>query len=587
MKQINNVLFATAFLSLSLSAAAQTAKTAKKDSTLNRVVIVEKEYNPDIMDASKVNVLPKVQEPSVSKKKIEYNTSVLPFSAFSDVMKPVTSNLDQEKAKRGYARLGYGNNGNVDAKVNYLFNLSKRDQLGASASLDGMNGTLRLPETFQTVYGNRDWKSRYYRTNLDVNYQHLFQKMTFDAALNIGTDNFNYHTFMDAADVLYPIATDKQYHSKWSLHAGLASFDKSLPLQFQAETDFLSFKQSYPYGSTESIWRIKGDVYGKISEGQHVGVKAEMNNLFYSEDYNYSSLNLNPYYSFSNDSWKVRLGAHVDLSTYGSGIDGGEDVSPIQLAPDFEVQYLFAKSYVAYVKMGGGREQNDFRRMESMNPYAKFSRWNDSYTHLDAVLGLKANVGSGFWFDAFAGYKAITDDLCFTDLNNNLLNVAKPYVETADTKHFYIGSNLKYNYRGIADFSLKGTYYSWKNSEAAWMLMKPKFDLQMNADVKVLPELMINAGYRYTSRNNVISQFATMPALSPSGQLTTGTLPVLIGTRHKLDPISDLSLGGTYNLQKDISIFARINNILNQTYQYNYSYPAQGINFLGGVSFQF
>jgi hypothetical protein len=117
MKQINNVLFATAFLSLSLSAAAQTAKTAKKDSTLNRVVIVEKEYNPDIMDASKVNVLPKVQEPSVSKKKIEYNTSVLPFSAFSDVMKPVTSNLDQEKAKRGYARLGYGNNGNVDAKL--------------------------------------------------------------------------------------------------------------------------------------------------------------------------------------------------------------------------------------------------------------------------------------------------------------------------------------------------------------------------------------------------------------------------------------------------------------------------------------
>jgi hypothetical protein len=79
MKQINNVLFATAFLSLSLSAAAQTAKTAKKDSTLNRVVIVEKEYNPDIMDASKVNVLPKVQEPSVSKKKIEYNTSVLPL----------------------------------------------------------------------------------------------------------------------------------------------------------------------------------------------------------------------------------------------------------------------------------------------------------------------------------------------------------------------------------------------------------------------------------------------------------------------------------------------------------------------------
>ena len=140
MKQLNNMLFAAVLLSLSLSA---TGQTAKKDTTLNRVVIVEKEYNPDIMDASKVNVLPIVQEPSVSKKAIEYNTSLLPFSSFTEVMQPVTLNLDQAKAKKGYARLGYGNNGNVDAKFNYLFNLSKRDNLGVSASLDGMNGTFK------------------------------------------------------------------------------------------------------------------------------------------------------------------------------------------------------------------------------------------------------------------------------------------------------------------------------------------------------------------------------------------------------------------------------------------------------------
>jgi len=581
MKQINNVLFATAFLSLSLSAAAQTAKTAKKDSTLNRVVIVEKEYNPDIMDASKVNVLPKVQEPSVSKKKIEYNTSVLPFSAFSDVMKPVTSNLDQEKAKRGYARLGYGNNGNVDAKVNYLFNLSKRDQLGASASLDGMNGILKLPEIFETTYLNRNWKSRYYRTTLDVDYQHQFDKLTFDAALNLGADNFNYHPFMDAADVLYPIATDKQHHSKWSLHAGLASFDKSLPLQFKAETDFLSFKQSYPNELGESIWRTKGDVFGAISADQRVGIKAEMDNVFYQKGTfkDYTSLQMNPYYTFSDDLWKLRVGAHVDFSS-GKG-------KTLQVAPDLEAQYLFSKSYVAYMKIGGGRELNDFRRLESLNPYTFFEQLDDSYNQLDASLGLKANVGNGFWFDVFTGYSMVTDDLCFDNVIWNLFNVAKPYTETVDTKHFYIGSNLKYNYRGIADLSLKGTYYSWKDSEAAWMLMKPKFDLQLNADVKVMPELTINAGYKYTSRNNVISQFVTMPALSLSGQLTTGTLPVVIGTRHKLDPVSDLSLGATYNLQKGISVFARINNLLNQQYQYYYSYPAQGINFLGGVSFQF
>ena len=36
--------------------------TQSKDTTMNRTVVVEQEYNPDIMDASKVNVLPKVEE---------------------------------------------------------------------------------------------------------------------------------------------------------------------------------------------------------------------------------------------------------------------------------------------------------------------------------------------------------------------------------------------------------------------------------------------------------------------------------------------------------------------------------------------
>ena len=33
---------------------------AQQDSTLNRTVVVENEYNPTVMDASKINVLPRV-----------------------------------------------------------------------------------------------------------------------------------------------------------------------------------------------------------------------------------------------------------------------------------------------------------------------------------------------------------------------------------------------------------------------------------------------------------------------------------------------------------------------------------------------
>lgn len=34
---------------------------AKKDTTLNRTVVVEQEYNPDINDAIKINILPAIE----------------------------------------------------------------------------------------------------------------------------------------------------------------------------------------------------------------------------------------------------------------------------------------------------------------------------------------------------------------------------------------------------------------------------------------------------------------------------------------------------------------------------------------------
>ncbi len=48
-----NILLFLSLISVSLTSYSQ------KDTTMNRTVIVENNYNPEIMDASKINVLPK------------------------------------------------------------------------------------------------------------------------------------------------------------------------------------------------------------------------------------------------------------------------------------------------------------------------------------------------------------------------------------------------------------------------------------------------------------------------------------------------------------------------------------------------
>ena len=122
------------------------AQTQPKDTTLNRTVVVEQEYNPIIMDAAKVNVLPKVEEPVVNKKEVEYAVSSTPASNIpAGTMQAYTGKETQATSHPGYVRLGYGNYNNLDAYANYLFRLSDRDKLNVNFNMAGMKGTLDMP----------------------------------------------------------------------------------------------------------------------------------------------------------------------------------------------------------------------------------------------------------------------------------------------------------------------------------------------------------------------------------------------------------------------------------------------------------
>ena len=73
------------------------------------------------MDAAKVNVLPKVEEPSVSKKEVEYATFTTPATSIpAGTIGAYTGKETQPGFIPGYVRLGYGNYGNLDVLANYL-----------------------------------------------------------------------------------------------------------------------------------------------------------------------------------------------------------------------------------------------------------------------------------------------------------------------------------------------------------------------------------------------------------------------------------------------------------------------------------
>lgn len=544
-----------AFLPLSVAYAQQ------QDSTLNRTVVVENEYNPDIMDASKINVLPRVEEPAVVKKGIEYATALRPVSAWNyENMSPITREWALNKAKRGYLRGGYGNYGNVDFGVGYLWDITRNDRLRVGLSLDGHNGTLKDGK-------DADWKSRFYSTEFRLGYSHDFSKVTLNLGGGFGSEVFNYMPHAEA------VQTDKQHHTLGDFHIGVSSRDESLPLQFKVQTGLQYFGIKYPVdysynaeGGKEKIVHTVGDVWGKLNEEQHVGIRFQMDNLFYSSDSlmnNYTSLCLNPYYTLENDDWRLRIGAHVDGQ---SGKDSGIDV-----APDVKAEYLFSDSYVLYLHALGGRELNDYRRLNAFSPYWSLNdRLTSTYVPLNATLGLKGSPVDGLWFNVFGGYRISKDEL-FSHLEAaDHLYYTRFLQDKAKTA--YGGAELKYGYKDIFDATLKGTFYNWKidnENEALYLATKPKLELSFYAEARVLEGLKINMGYEYVQRKEY--------AVAEEG----------ITYDASLGNISNLSVGASYTFLKDLSVFGRVDNLLNKQYYYESGYPAEKLNVLFGLSFEF
>ena len=531
----------------------------QQDTTLVRTVVVENQYNPTVMDASKINVLPKVEEPTVPKANIDYATSIRSVASWANQsMSPIVREWKPDAAYRGYLRAGYGNNGNVDARLGYLWDISNKDRLNVEASLGGWNGEL-------TDRNGEDWTSRLYNTRLGLDYRHTFKKMDLMLGGAYRSQVFNYMNpqyYYGNLSRSVENPSGRQHQTMANAHLGIASTDKDMPVQYIGEVGMNLSKQKYPTNiaeGSENNFYLKGDVWKPIND-QRFGLAWDFNTYSYSmgDMKGNTSLELNPYYGYENDDWRIRLGAHVD---WWSGID-----DEVNFSPDVNVEYIFSDSYVFYAKVGGGRENKSLMELTDFSPYWTLSHPYilPTYMSLDAAIGLKASPMNGLWFNLTGGYQIREDDLFW-----KLVDASASYLgfEQGKSKVAYGSAELKYDYKDLFDLGLKATYYHWKGdkmegldqyAEERLLALKPEMELNAEVGFKPVQGLRINAGYEYVKRAEEI-----------------------------YDPISNLYVGADYALMKNLSIFAKANNLLNKEYVRPDAYPAQGLNVLAGITFQF
>lgn len=517
------------------------AQSQPKDTTLVRTVVVEQQYNPDIMDARRVNVLPKVEELTVTPKDVEYDAAISPATALPEgTIEAYAGKEVQEKALPGYVRAGYGNNGNLDLKANYLFTPSAKDKINLSFGMDGLNAEL-----------TPGWDHFYYRTKAGIDYKHQFSGMDFNLGGNFGLSNFNVNVLDQRS---------KQKFTSGDLLLGIASTNKELPLQYSASTNLMLYSRQHDFidlsnGSVnETQIETKANIWAPLDEERRIGVSGVMNNYLYNHDLyeNITALTLKPYYAMQTEKWKLHAGVDVNMR-FGYQ-------KKVQVSPDVTAEYLFSDSYVLYAKATGGRIKHDFRNLEYLNPYAGLTstQLTDGLEQVNADIGVKGSPLTGLWFHLYGGYQNIKDGV-YQD-NFSLAELVPQHFQT-DADNFYAGASVSYEYKNIFSVLVKGKYSSWESDMETALAFKPELNGLFEVTVRPISNLSVTLGYEYIKYSKVFADRA--------------------------DAVSNLNARVSYYLFNGVSIYARASNLLNKDYYYYAFCPNQGANFLGGLSFRF
>ena len=566
-----------------------------QDDNLKREMTLEREYDPSVQDANKVNTLPVVKQPEIKKTAIDYATQTVPTDPEKEISILPSGKIMTDivyNKKRGYFNVGAGTYTNINGDLGYHILNTHKDQLNlffSHRSSGGKREYLQVDNVKQKVHLNDNLGG--------INFLHNFDKASMKLGARYGYSAFNYFGYNEVFDThttKYPFLLDtKQVNQQISLNAGVESHEGAA-LGYLLDFDYTNF--SHKYGLSEDVDGIKENTIGvkagmsaPFGGNQLIGVLGKLEYLNYSvpsvptyydkelepEFENHAEVTLSPYYKAEGDIWNIKLGANVMIIT-------GEN-DKIFASPNIAADIKVADKTLLYLNADGKIQSNSAFELSQRNRYV--NPWTDvqpSRTWLDGIVGLKSGVAPGFWFDIFAGYKATDNDVLFVqDLAPNLLNYSSS--EYYNTKLFFAGAAVKYSYQSLFEFSLKGVFNNWDvktiNDNSSYepeAYGRPKAEITSTIDIRPIDKLTISAKYYLASGRK--SYFITDEIRIPvSGNRTT----------LDLDNINELNVTGLYNITSNVGVYGQLNNLLFQKYDLLYGYPAQGFNAMVGVNINF
>lgn len=599
MKTIYNVRALCLLAFLGSAALGNAQEDQSKDKNLNREMTLEREYDPSVQDASKVNTLPVVKEPEVRKIPIDYSNYTLAADPAKEISLLPSGNImtqmDYNK-RRGYFNFGIGNYMNINGDLGYHILSTEKDKLNVWYSHRSTNGKVKYIGSDEKV------KAKLNDNLGGVNFQHAFDKLLLNLGAKYGYSGFNYYgrpfnavssmpgsEWMDDAN-----RTKNQVNQTVQVKAGIES-KEGASLGYLLDLQYINFSHRYGLnpekdGPTEHTVEVAFDLNAGFGGNQRIGLGGSAllfnyglkgmgmptldgeplgdENAYY-EFNNHAEVTLSPYYKIEGENWNVKLGANVMLVT-------GED-SKFMASPNISADIEVADKTVLYALATGKLYSNSMYEMSQVNRYLNPNKeLLPSRNWVDATIGIKSGVAPGFWFDVFGGYKKTSDEVFFVPspvmLGKGWFSSVSRSLQ-ADADQLFAGVSLKYSYQQLIDLNVKGVYNHWK-------VETPEGFRSGTYKAYGKPEMEITAGITVRPIKNLSVALDYYLATGRYG-LEEGLFDV------KMKNINELNLTGTYTFNDTFGVYAKLNNILCQKYEVLYGYPLQSFGAMIGVNINF
>lgn len=573
-----------------------TTTSAQKDTTkLNQSVEVMKAYHPSMSKANKLNLLPLFEDTTRFTPEFKYSIESRPISSGFSASAIQAVDVNSAKSKElgiGDFKVGVGTSNSILGSFSLNVPKSQTGSFGLRLNHNASDGFVHLrggdrvaapwSRTGAGLYGTVNLGGSILSADLSYD-RYAMNYYGYTGSLprkidSLTTLNYGLNQVYEKGNLDVAVRSVGKNSSLLKFNTGvrLGFFDTKTTQKEQSSGLYGLF--DYDFGVAHGLLNLSFDQFTT----EHISLGASE-----LETTNKGWLRMAPSARFAGDIWTFRGG--VKFVAVSDKIEG----NTTKLYPDLEFVLNPVGDYVKlFAGVDGDLKQANYSQIALDNywvdPSHNFRNTDQSFR---AFVGLKGKISRELSYNMAFNYSRVKD-LYFYGLASYASMLPQTIVYENKFKPIYdngsianLTGELSYLSNSKLNIIVKGNYSHYTLDALPFAPQKANLELSATTSFPVFEKLagFIDLGFVGGRQALVYPYSTSQTASSLLNTSFAASSPVVF----QIDPILQLNVGATYQLQQKLRLFGRVENLLNQRNEQWLGYSSQGIRLLVGISFLF